>query len=78
MTGLTGAQTANDEAQRLRDLALDGELLVDEGLADLFGDAPEPAILVGWSDLDERFRSMLASLETIAEALDAIRPPNDR
>jgi uncharacterized protein Yka (UPF0111/DUF47 family) len=63
-----------DHARRLRDFTQAGEELIRDGLADLYADGPEAALLVAWSDLYEHFATTLTPLDTIADTLDAINP----
>jgi uncharacterized protein Yka (UPF0111/DUF47 family) len=75
VAGLADGHSPVGQGQQLRDRAREGHELVRDGLADLFADAPEAAVLVAWSDLYEHFTAMLGSLSTIADTLDAIKPP---
>jgi uncharacterized protein len=73
---LDGFRDATAQLDALRDLEDEGDILVRDGVAELFRATDDPIAIIRWKDIHERLEEAVDACENAADVLEAIMVKN--
>jgi uncharacterized protein len=73
---LDGFQDSTDQLRTLRALEDEGDVLVRDGIAELFRSTDDPIAIIRWKDIHERLEEAVDACENAADVLEAILVKN--
>jgi predicted phosphate transport protein (TIGR00153 family) len=73
---LDGFQDSTDQLRTLRALEDEGDVLVRDGIAELFRSTDDPIAINRWKDIHERLEEAVDACENAADVLEAILVKN--
>jgi predicted phosphate transport protein (TIGR00153 family) len=73
---LDGFRDSTDQLRTLRALEDEGDVLVRDGIAELFRSTDDPIAIIRWKDIHERLEEAVDACENAADVLEAILVKN--
>jgi uncharacterized protein Yka (UPF0111/DUF47 family) len=76
MQRLEGFKDSSSQLTELRALEDEGDILVRDGIAELFRASDDPISIIRWKDIHERLEEAVDACENAADVLEAILVKN--